>query len=282
MENHQADLITAAVRAVTAKLLAARITMYTINPIAGSAATVDVQTPDDLHMASSDIGPEPFGQGTVNFRDLAPSTGGTAFQGRNDLNNVIAEGIAHGDEYYTLSYSPTDKSDDPAKFRHIVVTMKDPALRATTRDGYFPETAADINPLMDKSIDIKQKKRDIQLDLSQALTATISYNGLDIKATKAKDGTYTVHVGEKGLTWSDPAEGTEHSEATVAAGWYDSKGKLVAHVADEQTCVRATPGSGATFTVVPANVPSNSVRIRFVIRDALSGRMGTADIKSSM
>jgi len=280
MEIHQADLITAAVRAVTAKLLAARITMYTINPVANSTATIDVETPDDMHMASSDIGPVPFGEGTVNFADLGPSTGGMAFQGRNDLNHAIAEGIAHGNEYYTMSYVPTDKSDDAAKFRNIVVTMKDPTLRATTRNGYFPETAADMNPLLDKTIPVKQKGRDIQLDLSQALTTTISYNGLEVKAAKTKDGSYTVHVGEKGLTWSEPdAAGTEHAEATVAAAWYDQKGKIIGHVASEQTYVRGANGTGAVFTVVPGSVPATAVRMRVVIRDALSGRMGTFDQK---
>jgi VWFA-related protein len=280
MEIHQADQITAAVRAVTAKLLAARITMYTINPMANSTAMIDVQTPDDIHMASSEAGPVPFGMGTVNFGDLGPSTGGMAFQGRNDLNNAIADGIAHGNEYYTISYTPSDKSEDPAKFRNIVVVMKDPALRATTRNGYFQETAADINPLLDKTIDIKQKQRDIQLDLSQALTTTISYNGLEVAATKVKDGSYKVHVAEKGLAWSDPdAGGREHAEATVAAAWYDAKGKLVGHVASEQTYVRGANGAGAEFTVVPGSVPANVVRMRFVIRDALSGRMGTYDMK---
>ena len=116
--------------------------------------------------------------------------------------------------------------------------------------------------------------------MSQALTTTISYYGLDITATKAKDGTYSVHVAEKGLTWSEPdTQGREHSEATVAAGWYDKQGKLVRHVASEQTYVRGAAGGGATFTVTPDSVPLNSLRMRIVIRDALSGRMGTFDLK---
>jgi|HubBroStandDraft_6_1064221.scaffolds.fasta_scaffold94721_1 hypothetical protein len=34
--------------------------------------------------------------------------------------------------------------------------MKDPKLHATTRSGYYPETAADLNPVIDKSMSSKQ------------------------------------------------------------------------------------------------------------------------------
>lgn len=280
LEQHQADVITAAVRGVTAKLLASRITLYTINPIPGSSATIDIASADDLHLADSGAGPVPFGEGTVNFADLAPSTGGTAFQGRNDLNNVIAEGIAHGDEYYSMSYSPTDRGDNPAKFRNIIVAMKDPNLRATTRRGYFPETAADLNPLLDSTITDKQKQRDVELDLSQAFTTTMSYNGLGVTATKAGDGSYVIHVAEQGLTWSAPnADGSEHAEATVAAAWYDKQGKVIGHVAAEQTFARRAAGTGAMFTL-PQHAPLNAAEhVRFVVRDAFSGRIGTFDLK---
>jgi VWFA-related protein len=279
LDQQQADLITAAVRAVTQKLLASRITMYTINPIAGSSTTIDIETPDDLNQADPDAGPTPFGEGTVNFTDFAPATGGMSFQGRNDINNVIEEGIAHGDNYYTMSYAPTDKTDDPTKFRNINIVMKDPNLRATTRNGYFPETAADINPLADKTITDKQKQRDLALDLSQALTTTISYNGLGVTATKEKDGSYTIHVAENNLSWSPPGpDGAEHAEATVASAWYDKSGKLLGHVAREETFPRGATGTGATFTLPAQSIPGYSTRIRFVVRDAMSGRMGTVDI----
>ena len=281
LDQLTSDTIEAAVRRVTAKLLASRITMYTINPIAGSSATIDIETPDDLNQAPQDAGPDPFGNGTVNFTDFAPSTGGMSFQGRNDINNVIAEGIAQGEEYYTISYSPSDKTEDPSKYRDIVIKMKDPELRATTRKGYYPDTASDLNELADKTVTDKQKQRDLALDLSQALTTTISYNGLSVTAAKGKAGEYTIHVTDEHLSWSDPGpDGAEHSEATVAAAWYDSKGKLLGHVAREETAPRGAGNTGAAFTLPLPSVPSNAVRIRFVVRDALSGHMGTVDLKN--
>jgi hypothetical protein len=66
--------------------------------------------------------------------------------------------------------------------------MKDPALHATTRDGYYPETPSDLNPVLDKTMALKQATANLQLDLSAALTTTISYNGLDVAATKSVNG----------------------------------------------------------------------------------------------
>ncbi len=269
----QGDTIKAAVRLVTARLLAARITMYTIDPKPTSSATVDIQTPDDLGMSSGDLL-----SGDVSFTDLAPATGGIAFTGRNDLNNLIQKGIDQGSDYYTLSYSPANKSDDEEKFRKIRVQMKDPNLHAITRDGYFPVSDAKLNPVIDTTIKPEQMRRVLQLDLSSALSSTISYNGLDVTAEKGTGSDWTIHVKGKGIGWSDPADGMRHAEATVAAGWYDAKGKLIGHVAREETESRVSDSLVETFTL-PVNMPPSVVRLRFVVRDAFNGHIGTFDVR---
>jgi VWFA-related protein len=278
LDQRQADLIESAMKRCTARLLAARITMYIINPTASSTSVVEVDTPDDLNTSLDENGSDPFGSGTVSFTNFAPSTGGVAFTGRNDLNNVIAEGVAKGQDYYTLSYSPTNTSMDAAKFRNIRIVMKDPDLHATTRTGYYPETAADLNPVLDKTMSSKQVTANLKLDLSAALTTTISYNGLSVVATKSAVGTYAIQVAENGIGWSDPgADGTQHAEATVAAGWYDSKDKLLGHVIREEIFPRGDSNAGASFTL-PIALPSNVARVRFVVRDAFNGHMGTVDV----
>jgi VWFA-related protein len=277
----QADLIEAAIRRCTARMLAARMTMYTINPMAGSNSTIDVVDPENMDQASAmeAPAPDPFDQGTASFAAMATRTGGIAFMGRNDLNNVIAEGVAKGERYYTMSYSPTNKSEEAQKYRSIRIEMKDKNLRATTRDGYYPETVGDLNPLVDKTMDSKQVTANLRLDLSSALTSTISYNGLAVTAEKSAGGMYTVKVGEQGIGWSDPGpDGSQHEEATVAVAWYDARGKVLGHVARELTCPRGTTGAGATFQL-PVTVSGNPVRLRVVVRDATNGKMGTVDLK---
>src|SRR5260370_30126872 len=101
-------------------------------------------------------------------------------------------------------------------------------LHATTRAGYYPETVADLNPVLDKSMSAKQVAANLKLDLSAALTTTISYNGLSVTAAKSANGTYVIQVAAQGIGWSDPgADGAQHTEATGSPGWYDSKGKLL-------------------------------------------------------
>jgi VWFA-related protein len=278
LPNNQADTIVAAMRRVTAELLAARVTMYTINPIATSSDTVELDDPSDLATSMNSGGGDPFGTGQVSFTNLAPSTGGIAFTGRNDLNNVIGEGIAKGQEYYTMSYAPTDRTQDTAKFRTIKIVMKDKDLRATTRDGYYPETAATLNPVVDKGMSAAQVKANLQLDLSNALLTTISYNGLRVTAEK-NGGGYVIHVAEQGIGWSEEgANGAVHEEATLAAGWYDAKGKLLGHVAREQLSQRGGPDAGARFEL-PVELPRGVARLRIVVRDAINGHMGTVDLK---
>lgn len=278
LPRDEGDAIEAAIRRVTAKLLAARITVYTINPTADSTVTVEADDIDDLNQTGGEAGPDPFGQGTVSFQNFAPATGGASYMGRNDLNNVIAEGIEKGQEYYTLSYAPTNKSDDTAKFRGIRIVMKDSNLRATTRDGYYPETPGDLNAVLDKTMSAKQVRASLQLDLSSALTTTVAYNGLDVTVEKLAKGEFVLHVAEKGLAWSDPGpNGAQHAEATVAAAWYDAKGKLIGHVANEQTSPRSAANTGATYKL-SFTVPPAAARLRFVVRDAANGQMGTADL----
>ena len=270
--------IEAAYRRITIRLLNARVTMYTINPSPGTSSTLSAQSPEDMDSAMSDNGSSPFDQGAVSFSGMATASGGIAYQGRNDINNIIGEGIDKGRNYYTLSYSPTGGSTDAAAYRNIVVLMKDKNMIATTRTGYFPETAGDLNPTMDNTMKAKQVTANLQLDLSAALTSTISYNGLKVTAEKS-EGKYTIHVSGDGISWMDTAgaAGAQHEEATIAAAWYDAKGKIIGHTAQEQTSAR-TPGSdGATFSL-PVTIPPNAVRVRFVVRDASNGRLGTFDI----
>jgi VWFA-related protein len=277
LDDKTADTIEGAIKRVTNRMLAARITMYSINPSPGTTTTVEVDTPEDMATSQNETGSDPFGEGKASFEALPTSTGGKAFRGRNDINNEIGEGVAAGDWYYTMSYAPSSASTDAAKYRNIRIVMKDPNLRATTRSGYYPESGAEVNPAVDKDTKPKQQRANLQLDLSGALTTTIAYNGLNVKAAKASDGTYAITVDDAGLTWGANAAGVESAEATLAAGWYDAKNKLLGHVAREETSPRGNAHAGAVFSL-PIVLPSGVVRLRILARDAVTGKMGTVDI----
>jgi len=278
-----AATITAAIQRCTDMLLASRITMYSINPTANTTTTLDVSTPDDLNNAEDENGGQPFAggaSGLVQFSNFAPATGGQAFLSRNDINNEIAQGIATGATYYTLSYSPTNASEDAAKYRNIRIVMKDSSLHATTRNGYYPAPAT-ATPTTGEPP--KQERAQIQLDLSNAVTSTMSYNALKLSAAKAPANSYTITVSSANpataISWRPSPDGkTEQAEATVLAAWYGPKNTVLGHTAQELTATRpAGSTADATFTL-PVALTAHPDRLRLVVRDAVSGHMGTVDL----
>ncbi len=300
LDTKTADTIQAAVRQTTNMLLTSRATLYIIDPVPNGTTTVDIESPDDLHAAAGILGNDPF-ESSVTFFNFAPQTGGHVFFSRNDLHNEIAQAIDVSSNYYTLSYSPSSTSTSEAKYRHIKIKLSNPDLIATTRDGYYPDaftnsTRPPATSIASQSSSSKeqqhQDRAQIQLDLQNAILGTMTYNGLTVTATKAPPGAdrtdpaaYTVVVASvpnpsNNLSWrSGAATGTEITEASVLAAWYDAKGKLLGHAGRELTATRSNTDaqSPATFTL-PIAVAPNTKRLRFIVRDAATGRMGTVDL----
>jgi VWFA-related protein len=80
--------------------------------------------------------------GIVNaMEQLASSTGGKAFYNTNDLNGAMEKAIGDGANYYTLGYSPTDKTMD-GSFRRIDVSVTRGKYKLAYRHGYNAEETA--------------------------------------------------------------------------------------------------------------------------------------------
>ncbi len=70
--------------------------------------------------------------------EIASNTGGKAFYNTNGLKEALAETIALGSHYYSLSYSPNDKKM-LGRYRHIQVRMSEGHYILAYRRGYFEE-----------------------------------------------------------------------------------------------------------------------------------------------
>jgi len=267
-------------RRVTQTLLEDRVTLNYIDPTINQVSTLAVTSSDDndsLQFYDND----PFSV-DVDFNQFAPATGGKIFSSRNDINNEIATSIDAGNSYYTLSYSPTNKVEDAAKFRGIHIKLSDPDLTATTREGYYPEAANANNGVNDTSLPTAQRQKLLELDLSQAATSTLAYNGLTFTAQKGTDpAAWQVSVPGRNLSWQQLPNGDLQAEVTAMSVAYDGKNKILAHVIREmQSTLKADDATPATVLFpVPVELPGGTKRIRFIIRDAVSGHMGTADVK---
>jgi VWFA-related protein len=287
--------VTSIVKRVTQTLLAARVTVFYIDPTINSSATVGVMVPGDDSDSDTFVDTDPFGS-DINFNEFAPATGGKIFMSRNDVNNEIATSIDNGASYYTLSYSPANHNEDASKYRNIKIKLSDPNLIATTREGYYPEADNANNMAADTTLDAKQRTGMLQLELSEAALSTLAYNGLAITVQKsANKKTWRLTIASKGLTWSPQADGSQSTEITALAVAFDDsrnnskgkyrtigKSKMLGHIAHELTGERKAndPASDAATFELPVVIPSGTSRLRFVVRDAVSGKIGTFDLKN--
>jgi VWFA-related protein len=84
--------------------------------------------------------------GTLN--QLAADTGGKAFMGSNGIADALSTAIDQGANYYSLSYTPTDRNYN-SKFRKIKVALAEKGYKLHYRPGYFADDPR--APLKDNS-----------------------------------------------------------------------------------------------------------------------------------
>jgi VWFA-related protein len=269
---------------LTQKLLDARITMYYIDPTRNDSAIVSVAVPQNNPDAITFVDTDPFGS-DVNFNQFGPATGGQIFYSRNDISNEIATAIDNGATYYTLTYSPSNKNENAAKYRNIAVRLSNRDLIATTREGYYPEPSNADNSVNDSTLPVAQRQKLLELDLSSAATSALPNNSLTVTAQKTTDpGIWQVSVATRDLSWMPLPNGILHAEVTAMSVAYDGNTKsikILGHAARELEQTRkANEAAPATVTFrVPADLPDGTKRLRFIMRDAVSGHLGTADVK---
>jgi VWFA-related protein len=95
--------------------------------------------------------------------ELAEQTGGRAFYNSNDISSAIGKSIDFGANYYTLSYTPTNKNWD-GRLRKIEVKVARQNVKLTYRRGYYA-VADPFAPVLN----IKTTKVDVEKRLIEAV-----------------------------------------------------------------------------------------------------------------
>ena len=264
------DRVESVVQQCVNMLRDARVTLYSIDP---AGVMVD---PGEYGPAAAFN--DPFG-GNYQFSRLAKATGGRALYSRNDVDAAIGSTVEDGEQFYTLTYRPTNSARDPQKFRKIHVTLREPGLTATTREGYYLELPPNkVNP--------EKPSRRLAFDLMTAEGSTMVYDAvpLTLDPDPARANGFTVRVPARALVWSAAEDGKPRvTEVVVMTSTFDAKGKELSR---DAKIVRAA----APMDVPPTgrlerglnlemDVPHSgkAVRARFVVRVSATGRMGTAD-----
>jgi VWFA-related protein len=277
MSESDHDRVLAAIQQVTDRMLSARVTLYVIDPGGPMAAQeITDQSIDATQVGTAASTTGDFGD-NLGFYNFATETGGRVITGRSDLDAQVAQVTAEGTEYYTLSYVPTSTNDTARPYRKIHVQVSDPNLRVITREGYFAGQPA----VSEVALARKAKQpADIKYDLLSAARTTMVYTGLHMQAQRTKDG-YSLLVSAKDLRFNEQNDGTRLAEVTVVAVTYNAKGKETSQKAAElKEELAATDQIGPQSHVgfnFPMIVPAFTSRVRFVMRDAGTAYLGTAD-----
>lgn len=268
--------VSRAVRTVTNRMLAAHITLYTIDP-EGPAYHSD--TPFPAGSEGDGIFGSYANAPNLSFESFARSTGGRVLFGRNDIETEVKETTYEGSRYYTMAFVPTVHDVEGHPYHAIRVTVDDPNLRVITRDGFFGGTERNPKVLANTE---KEQHRMLRFDLLGAATTTMAYTGLHTEAATAKNG-YALLVRGNDLHWTTEADGTRTSEVTVLAVCYNAKGKELSQHAAElvdvleaKDVLQESTRVGFSF---PMNAPPGTSRVRFVLRDAKNGTMGSANFE---
>ena len=266
---------------ITDVLLDTRVTVYAVDPSSSAAGLTEITDISQAAFVSAagdgfGGGVDPF-NATEDFDRLGPVTGGRVIRGMNNISQQIAMDVDLSAKFYTIGYSPSSSSTSSAQYRKIRVVCVRPGLTVATRDGYYPARTT-----QEKSADTTA------YDLTTAAESTIPLNGLHITVEQnhsiaSAPESYIVHVGAAGLTWKPKDDGGSTASVAVMAVSLNAKNKMIAHVLHGMTAT-ARPGANLRdetktanfeFEVQPA---AKATTLRFIVRDAATGRMGSVDL----
>jgi VWFA-related protein len=278
-----ADAIQSAMKRITQTLLESHVTLFTIDPTVNTTTVNMMETPEDLQYAEDQADGQPYSD-QIKFSTLAPATGGTALFSRNDIDKEIDAANEQGSNYYTVSYSPTDKNPDPNLYRRIRVVTKDPTLTVTTRDGYYTRVSDTPNPFAIPNMDAQAKQAQLKMDITSAAMSDMTFDGITVNAERASPPNFKLTIPLKDLNWTDTPNGQHQAEVSVVVVAFSPKNKALGHFGTELVARTAgdpakSPESLAPFSV-PYVIPPNTARIRFVVRDAVTGKIGTVELKN--
>jgi VWFA-related protein len=232
------------------------------------------------------------------MKQLAGSTGGKAFYNTNDLDAAMQKAIDDGAYYYTIGYSPTDKTMD-GSFRRIDLKVTRGKYKLAYQSGYNAEEtpaadpAAHVNPLTDLldyglpsatgifyGVDCKAGPTEEAADDNRAgsndkLKGTVTRYRVDL----------TIRIGDVELI--PESQGGRVARLLIGLKAYDNDGHAVNWEGTEQTLeVKDSEYAALVKNGIPVNLmidlPANAqAHLVTAVYDLNSGRAGTLEIPLS-
>jgi VWFA-related protein len=228
------------------------------------------------------------------MQQLAASTGGKAFYNANDLNVAMQKAIDDGAYYYTLGYSPTNKTMD-GSFRHIDVKVTHGKYKLAYQNGYNAEetpasdSSTQESPLADLldygmpsatgilyGVDCQpgptqEASDDNRAGLNQKLQGTVTRYRVDL----------TVRAEDVELVWD--GQGGRTARLLIGVKAYDKDGHAVNwEAADNMLKMKESEYGALIKNGIPMHLlidlPANQeAHLVTAIYDVNSGRAGSVE-----
>lgn len=216
-------------------------------------------------------------------QQIADETGGLAFYNRSDLDSAIMKSVADGAVYYAVSYSPENKNWD-GKFRKIEVKVNRSGVQLRYRKGYYAKNSQ-------KAIDVTAltASQEIGVAINTVLTSSSVQFFAGAELGHPKNATPDAVKTAQVLFLVDPRDvlfqehdDKEHCSVRFVAAVF-SGDKMLKGADKSVDCDLKRDDydkimkEGIRFEM-PVETGEGQLRIRILVRDNLSGRMGSLDV----
>lgn len=288
--------VTDAMRRLTDSANRASVVIYTMDarglPVLGLTAADEVsrfrQTPvgayPDQLTSTLAARRQQYRQSQEVLHYLAQQTGGFFVRNNNDLAGGIRRIVADQRGYYLIGYRPEADTfrlvNGKRNFHRLSVRVKRPGLSVRTRTGFFGVTDEEAVPIA------RTKEQQIYAALSSPFGASeIDVRLTPLFANDAQAGSFMralLHIDAEKLTFTEEADGWHKAVIDVAAVTAGASGDAIDQANGAHTIrMRGETYNdalkhGVVYTLLVPVKQAGAYQLRMAVRDAASGRVGSA------
>jgi VWFA-related protein len=181
---------------------------------------------------------------------MAEQTGGKAFYNTNGLKEAVQQAINQGSNYYTLTYTPTNKKWD-GSYRNVRIKMEQNGLHLYYRHGYYADDPGAVvhgqkvlpfgimqTAMLRGGPDPTQILFDVKITPSPSLdNAVPTGNEPEPKLMKPPYRRYTIMYAAdvRNVSFTTGFDGVHHGSLEFMAILYDADGTTVNMTGDTMT-----------------------------------------------
>jgi VWFA-related protein len=255
----------------------ANIAVYPVDARRLVNTSFDVMSPDQKYSSQAidrELAYNKASEFITTFENMAAATGGKPCYSRTDLYNCFREAVDDGASYYMLGYYLPEKTKGGWHKLQVKTSIKDVNIRS--RNGFVYNDAKTDTRLL------------IQADLAAALKSSMNAFGVPLYGsfldTTERNGKKAVKF-ELRIPWDGLTVDQENGSRMaldIAAIAFDSSGKPAGSVGQTldsklppQAIAQIQQGGMRYRNTI--ELPAGEYKVRFVVRDNLTGRLGSVE-----